>query len=50
MILGVSEWLGPKIGMKAEHVRIAFLVSVLLVGAGIGLYLLLWLVKVITKQ
>ena len=50
MILGVSEWLGGKIGMKTEHVRIAFLLLVILAGTGIGLYLILWLVKVISKE
>ena len=50
MILGVSEWLGGKIGMKTEHVRIGFLLAVILAGAGVGLYLILWLVKVIKKE
>jgi len=50
MILGVSEWLGGKLDVKTEHVRIAFLLSALFVGAGVGIYLILWLIKVISKQ
>jgi phage shock protein PspC (stress-responsive transcriptional regulator) len=50
MILGVSGWLGEKIGLTTEQVRIAFLLSVLLLGAGVGLYLILWLVKIISKE
>lgn len=49
MILGVSEWLGGKLGWKVSHIRIAFVVSVLVFGAGIGLYLILWLVKIFSK-
>lgn len=49
MILGVSEWLGAKIGMQASHVRVGFVLLVLLVGVGVGLYLILWLVKVLSK-
>ncbi|MEM8895317.1 MAG: PspC domain-containing protein [Bacteroidota bacterium] len=48
MILGVSGWLGKKIGMKEKHVRIAFVVSVLFFGVGIGIYLILWIVKLLT--
>ena len=49
MILGVSEWLSSKLGWKTSHIRIAFVVSVLAFGAGIGLYLILWLVKIFSK-
>jgi phage shock protein PspC (stress-responsive transcriptional regulator) len=49
MILGVSEWLSGKLGWKTSHIRIAFVVSVLVFGAGIGLYLILWLVKILSK-
>ena len=41
MILGVSEWLSGKLGWKTSHIRIAFVVSVLVFGAGIGIYLIL---------
>ncbi len=49
MILGVSDWVGKKVGLKALYVRIAFVVAVLLYGFGIGLYLILWIIKLITK-
>jgi len=49
MILGVSDWLSSKIGMEAKHIRIGFVVLVLLAGTGIGLYLILWLVKLLSK-
>ncbi|MCT4589289.1 MAG: PspC domain-containing protein [Carboxylicivirga sp.] len=49
MILGVSEWLSDKLGWSVSFIRIAFVVSVLLFGVGIGLYLILWLVKLLSK-
>ncbi|WP_394367632.1 PspC domain-containing protein [Aestuariibaculum suncheonense] len=49
MILGVSEWLSTKLGWKTSHIRIAFILSVLLFGVGIGLYLILWIVKMFSK-
>ena len=49
MILGVSDWLSGKLGWKAQNIRIAFVVAVLLAGFGIGLYLILWLVKMFSK-
>ena len=49
MILGVSEWLSGKLGWQTSHIRIAFVVSVLLFGFGIGLYLILWVVKLLSK-
>ncbi len=49
MILGVSGWVGNKIGMKESHVRIAFVASVIIFGLGLGLYLILWLVKLLSK-
>jgi phage shock protein PspC (stress-responsive transcriptional regulator) len=49
MILGVSEWLSGKLGWKTSHIRIAFAVSVLLFGVGVGLYLILWIIKIFSK-
>ena len=49
MILGVSDWLGEKIGFQGSHVRIAFVASALLLGFGVGLYLVLWVVKMVSK-
>jgi phage shock protein PspC (stress-responsive transcriptional regulator) len=49
MILGVCEWLSTKTGFEAKNIRIFFVLTVLLAGFGIGLYLVLWLVKVLSK-
>ena len=49
MILGVSDWLSDKLGWKTSNIRIAFVVAVLLAGFGIGLYLILWVVKMFSK-
>ncbi len=49
MILGVSGWFGKKIGMKESVVRIAFVVGILFFGVGLVLYLVLWLVKMLSK-
>ncbi len=49
MILGVSEWLGGKLTWNVSYIRIAFVVFTLLFGFGIGLYLILWLVKMFSK-
>ena len=49
MILGVSEWLGKKINVEAKYIRIGFVLAVLLAGFGIGLYLILWIIKLLSK-
>jgi len=49
MILGVSQWLSDKLGWNVTYIRIAFVVAVLAFGTGLGLYLILWLVKVLSK-
>ena len=49
MILGVSDWLSSKINIDAKFIRIGFVVGVLLAGFGLGLYLILWIVKLLTK-
>lgn len=49
MILGVSDWLSQKINIEAKYIRIIFVLSVLFAGFGIGLYLILWIVKLLTK-
>jgi len=49
MILGVCEWLSTKTDFSAKNIRIFFVIAVLLAGFGIGLYLILWLVKVLSK-
>ena len=49
MILGVSEWVGGKLGWNVTYIRVAFVVCTLFFGFGIGLYLILWLVKMFSK-
>ena len=49
MILGVTSWLSEKLGWDRGLIRVAFIVSVLFFGFGVGLYLILWLVKILSK-
>jgi len=49
MILGVCEWLSLKLGWKASYIRIGFVIAALFAGTGLGLYLILWLVKMFSK-
>lgn len=49
MILGVSEWLSGKLGWDVTVIRVAFVIGILVFGVGIGLYLVLWLVKLFSK-
>ena len=49
MILGVCEWLSTKTNFTAKEFRILFVLLVLLAGFGIGAYLILWLVKVLSN-
>ncbi|TXD52782.1 MULTISPECIES: PspC domain-containing protein [unclassified Polaribacter] len=50
MILGVSKWLSPKINIEAKYIRIGFVLAVFFAGFGLGLYLILWIVKLLTTQ
>lgn len=49
MILGVSGWISEKLGWNVTFIRIAFVVGIFLFGVGLGLYLILWLVKMFSK-
>lgn len=49
MILGVAQWLSTKLGWDVSIIRVAFVVSVLFFGFGLGLYLILWIVKLLSK-
>jgi phage shock protein PspC (stress-responsive transcriptional regulator) len=49
MILGVSSWLGDKIGLKEKQVRLLFILAALFLGTGVGLYFILWMVKIFTE-
>ena len=50
MILGVCDWLATKTSFTAKNIRIFFVLLVLLAGTGVALYLVLWLVKVISGE
>ena len=50
MILGVCEWLSTKTQFTTKNFRIFFVLAALIGGFGLGAYLLLWLVKVISKE
>ena len=50
MILGVSEWLGKRLDMKTEHVRIGFLLALILAGSGALLYLIFFVIKSIKNE
>ncbi len=49
MILGVCNWLETKTEFSVKNIRIFFVLLVLLAGTGVALYLILWLVKVLSK-
>ena len=49
MILGVSGWLSSKLGWSVASIRILFVVGVIVFGVGIGLYIILWIVKLLSK-
>ncbi len=49
MILGVSSWLSDKIGLSANVIRIIFVLAVIFAGTGVLAYLILFLVKILTK-
>ncbi|GAB5524262.1 MAG: hypothetical protein Roseis2KO_21340 [Roseivirga sp.] len=49
MILGVSGWFGEKIGLTEKQTRLAFVLAFLLAGFGLGLYIILWIVKMFSK-
>ncbi len=49
MILGVASWLSEKLGWDVSLIRIAFVILVLFFGTGIGFYLILWIVKLLSK-
>lgn len=49
MILGVCGWLAEKQGWKEMYIRIAFVVGALLFGVGLTVYIILWIVKLLSK-
>tara|TARA_R110002049_G_scaffold2457_2_gene17947 strand:- start:842 stop:994 length:153 start_codon:yes stop_codon:yes gene_type:complete len=50
MILGVCEWLSTKTQFTVKNIRILFVLLVLFGGLGLGAYLILWLVKILSKE
>ena len=50
MVLGVSKWLGDRINMKENHVRIAFVILFLFAGIGILAYLITWLSMILANR
>tara|TARA_B100000809_G_scaffold266787_1_gene331580 strand:+ start:21090 stop:21242 length:153 start_codon:yes stop_codon:yes gene_type:complete len=50
MILGVSKWLGEKIGIEEKYVRLLFFIAFLFYGVGLGFYIALWIYKLISKE
>ena len=50
MILGVCEWLSTKTQFTAKNIRILFVLLVLFAGLGLGAYLILWLVKILSNE
>lgn len=50
VIFGVCNWLGKKFNIDVSIVRIAFVIFGLFIGSGIMLYLVLWLVKILSEE
>lgn len=49
MILGVCEWLSTRSNFTAQNIRIFFVLAFLLAGLGLGVYLVLWLIKILSN-
>ncbi|TXC85259.1 PspC domain-containing protein [Luteibaculum oceani] len=49
MILGVCSWLSEKLGWDVRLLRVGFVIAALFFGTGLGLYLILWIVKLLSK-
>ena len=50
IIFGVSSWIANKLNTDASLIRIAFIIGVFVFGTGIGIYLLLWIVKILEEK
>ena len=46
MILGVCSWLAQETGIQVGLMRLIFVIGFLVGGIGLGVYFILWLVKV----
>lgn len=49
MILGVCSWLETRINIDVTIIRVAFIVLTVLGGSGVLLYLILWLLKMLSR-
>ncbi len=50
IIFGVCNWVAKKFGFDVSIVRIAFVLFTILGGAGILLYFILWIVKILGEK
>ena len=50
ILFGVCSWLAGKLGIDTTIIRIAFVVGLFFFGSGIGLYLILWIVKILEEK
>lgn len=50
MVFGVSSWLSKRIGLSEGLIRIGFVLLTVIYGTGIALYLILWIVKLISAR
>lgn len=50
IIFGVCAWIAQKFDFDVTLVRIAFVLFGLYVGSGIMLYLVLWVVKILSED
>ena len=50
IIFGVCAWLAQKFDIDATLVRIGFVLFGFFVGSGILLYLVLWVVKILSEE
>ena len=50
IIFGVCNWVGEKFWIDVSVVRIAFVLFTLFGGAGVLLYFVLWIVKILGEK
>lgn len=50
IIFGVCSWLASKFNIDTTIIRVAFVVSFFMFGAGIGLYFILFIVKILEEK
>lgn len=50
ILFGVCSWIANKLNFDVTIIRIAFVLFTILGGAGILLYLVLWIVKILEEK